>query len=128
MRQAIDEGFILNVLANYTTYKAYFKLIKRAEEDPQVQKRAATKALARYMGKNEHHIAQKVDVMIEHFWRHTRHKINGRQRLWSLPEAVWKRINTTEHFSERSRQGLRGRGTGRIFRRDRRSRHRSEMD
>jgi type I restriction enzyme R subunit len=80
MRQAIQEGFILNVLANYTTYKAYYKLIKSAEEDPQVQKRAATKALARYMSFHEHHIAQKVDVMIEHFWRHTRHKITGRAK------------------------------------------------
>jgi len=58
MRQAIQEGFILNVLANYTTYKAYYKLVKSAEEDPQVQKRAATKALARYMSLNEHHIAE----------------------------------------------------------------------
>jgi len=80
MRQAIQEGFILNVLANYTTYKAYYKLIKSAEEDPQVQKRAATKALARYMSFHEHHIAQKVDVMVEHFWRHTRHKITGRAK------------------------------------------------
>ena len=80
MRQAIQEGFILNVLANYTTYKAYYKLVKSAEEDPQVQKRAATKALARYMSLNEHHIARKVDVMLEHFWRHTRHKISGRAK------------------------------------------------
>lgn len=80
MRQAIQEGFILNVLANYTTYKAYYKLIKSAEEDPQVQKRAATKALARYMSLNEHHIARKVDVMLEHFWRHTRHKISGQAK------------------------------------------------
>jgi type I restriction enzyme R subunit len=80
MRQAIQEGFILNVLANYTTYKAYYKLVKSAEEDPQVQKRAATKTLARYMSLNEHHIARKVDVMLEHFWRHTRHKISGRAK------------------------------------------------
>jgi type I restriction enzyme, R subunit len=80
MRQAIEEGFILNVLANYTTYKAYYKLIKSAEEDPQVQKRAATRALARFLNFNEHHIASKVDVMIEHFWRHTRHKISGQAK------------------------------------------------
>jgi type I restriction enzyme R subunit len=80
MRQAIEEGFILDVLKNYTTYKAYYKLIKKAEEDPQVQKHAATKALARYISFHEHHIAQKVDVMLEHFWRHTRHKINGRAK------------------------------------------------
>ena len=80
MRQAIEEGFILDVLKFYTTYKAYYKLIKKAEEDPQVQKRAATKALARYMSFHEHHIAQKVEVMLAHFWRHTRHKINGRAK------------------------------------------------
>jgi len=51
--QAIQEGFILNVLANYTTYKAYYKLIKRRKRIPQVQKRAATKALARYLSFNE---------------------------------------------------------------------------
>lgn len=80
MRQAIQEGFILDVLAHYTTYDAYFQLVKSAEDDPQVQKRAAAKALARFLTFNEHHIAQKVEVMLEHFWHHTRHKLQGRAK------------------------------------------------
>ena len=47
MRQAIEEGFILDVLAHYTTYKTYFRLVKWAEEDPQVEKKARRAALYR---------------------------------------------------------------------------------
>ncbi len=45
MRQAIEEGFIMNVLANYVTYKTYYRLIKKAEEDPNVERKKAAKAL-----------------------------------------------------------------------------------
>ena len=49
MRQAIEEGFILDVLKNYTTYKAYYNLIKACEEDPNVERKKAARALARFM-------------------------------------------------------------------------------
>ena len=49
MRQAIEEGFILDVLKNYTTYKTYYRLIKSIEDDPEVDKRKAARALARFM-------------------------------------------------------------------------------
>ncbi len=80
MRQAIEEGFILDVLANYTTYKTYYRLIKAIEDDPEVEKKQAAKALARYLSLHPYNIAQKTEVMVEHFRTHTRHKIGGRAK------------------------------------------------
>ena len=80
MRQAIEEGFIVDVLANYTTYTAYFGLIKNIEEDPQVPQRKAAKALARFLNFHPTNLRQKVEVMVEHFRTFTRHKIGGRAK------------------------------------------------
>src|SRR5262249_40387335 len=78
MRQAIEEKFILDVLQNYTTYKTYYRLIKSIEDDPEVDKRKAARALARFLSFHPHNIAQKTEVMIEHFRHFTMHKIGGR--------------------------------------------------
>ena len=80
MRQAIDEGFIMDVLENYTTYKTYYGLIKSIEDDPKVPKKKAAKALARFMSLHPHNIGQKVEVIVEHFRTHTRHRIGGRAK------------------------------------------------
>jgi type I restriction enzyme R subunit len=80
MRQAIEEGFILDVLDNYTTYKTYWKLIKSVEDDPEVDKKKASAALARFVSLHPHNIAQKVEVIVEHFRKHTRHKIGNRAK------------------------------------------------
>jgi type I restriction enzyme, R subunit len=77
MRQAIEEGFIEDVLKSYVTYKTYYKLIKKAVEDPNVERKKAAKALARFMRLHPHNIGQKTEVMIEHFQHFTRHKIGG---------------------------------------------------
>ncbi|OPY42952.1 MAG: hypothetical protein A4E41_00065 [Methanoregulaceae archaeon PtaU1.Bin066] len=80
MRQAIEEGFILDVLQNYTTYKTYFRLIKSIEDDPEVDKRKAARALARFMSLHPYNIAQKTELMVEHFRHFTKHKIGGRAK------------------------------------------------
>ena len=80
MRQAIEEGFILDVLQGYTTYKAYFRLIKAVEDDPELDKKKASRALARFMSLHPHNIAQKIEVIVEHFRRSTQHKIGGRAK------------------------------------------------
>lgn len=78
MRQAIEEGFILDVLRNYTTYRSYFKLVKAAEaSDPDVKKREATKALARAMTLHPTEIGRKTEVIVEHFRQHIRKKLGG---------------------------------------------------
>ncbi len=80
MRQAIQEHFIKDVLKNYTTYKTYYRLLKAVEEDPEVDQRKAAKALARFMSLHPHNIAQKTEVIVEHFRQFTMHKIGGRAK------------------------------------------------
>lgn len=80
MRQAIEEGFIHDVLAHYTCYKRYYKLIQKVEDDPEVPRRKTARALARFVEFHDYEIAQKVEVIVEHFRTHTRHKIGGRAK------------------------------------------------
>ena len=80
MRQAIQEGFILDVLAHYTTYKAYFGLVKQVADDPAVPKREAARALARFLAFHPHNLRQKAEVIVEHFRSVTRHKIGGKAK------------------------------------------------
>jgi type I restriction enzyme, R subunit len=80
MRQAIEEEFILDVLKYYTTYATYYKLLKACEDDPNVERKKAAQALARFMRLHPHNIAQKTEVMVEHFQTVTRHKIGGRAK------------------------------------------------
>ena len=67
MRQAIEEGFVIDVLQNYTTYKRFFGLIKQVEDDPDVPRRKAAKALTRYLELHPVNIEQVVSVIVEHF-------------------------------------------------------------
>jgi len=80
MRQAIEEGFILDVLKHYTTYSTYYKLLKTCKDDPNIERKKAAKALARFMRLHPHNIAQKTEVMLEHFQAVTRHKIGGKAK------------------------------------------------
>ena len=78
MRQAIEEGFILDVLANYTTYATYWKVGKAVAEDPEYETRKARRSIARFVSLHPHNLAQKAEIIVEHFRAHTRHKIGGK--------------------------------------------------
>ena len=78
MRQAIEERFILDVLANYTTYATYYRLLKAAEDDPNLPKKKAARALAKFMSLHPHNIEQKTEVIVEHFRRSVMHRLGGR--------------------------------------------------
>lgn len=110
MRQAIDEGFILDVLQNYTTYKTYYRLIKSIEDDPKVDKRKAARALARFMSLYPHNIAQKTEVMVEHFRHFTMHKIGGKAKAMvvtsSRLHAVRYKQAFDKYISERGYNGI----------------------
>lgn len=67
MKQAIEEGFIKDVLQNYTTYQSYYALLKRIEEDPEYDKKKAQKKLKAYVESHEHAIKKKAFLMINHF-------------------------------------------------------------
>ena len=80
MRQAIEERFIHDVLKNYTTFTTYFRLTQDVDNDPHVERKKAAKALARFLDLHAYNLAQKTEVMVEHFRTHVRHKIGGRAK------------------------------------------------
>ena len=67
MKQAIEEGFIMDVLQNYTTYQSYYALLKKIEDDPEYDKLKAQKKLKAYVESHEHAIKKKSILIIEHF-------------------------------------------------------------
>jgi len=80
MRQAIEEHFIYDVLENYTTYQTFFQLSKKIEDDPNVNKKKAACAIARFLTLHPYNLAQKTEVMIEHFRQITMRKIGGKAK------------------------------------------------
>ena len=80
MRQAIEEGFILDVLENYTTYKSYWRLVKRITGDPQYDRSRAQRILKHLVELSDHAIGEKVAIMIEHFAHNVAHRIDGQAK------------------------------------------------
>ena len=67
MKQAIEEGFILDVLANYTTYKSYYEIEKSIAENPEFDTKKAQKKLRAYVERSQQTIDTKAEIMLEHF-------------------------------------------------------------
>ncbi|HMW31835.1 MAG TPA: DEAD/DEAH box helicase family protein [bacterium] len=80
MRQAIEEEFILDVLKNYVTYKTFFKLSKAIEDDPELNKKKAAIAIGRFVSLHPYNLAQKTEIMVEHFRQVTSKKIGGKAK------------------------------------------------
>jgi len=110
MRQAIEEKFILDVLLHYTTYNTYYRLIKSIEDDPKVDKRKAGLALARFMSLHPYNIAQKTEVMVEHFRHFTMHKIGGKAKAMvttsSRLHAVRYKQAFDKYIAEKGYKGI----------------------
>lgn len=99
MRQAIEEGFILDVLQNYMTYSAYYQLEKAIEDDPAFKGRKAQARVARYASLHPTAIDQKVEVTVEHFRRHVAGKLNGQAKAMIVTQSrehalrYWQQLN-----------------------------------
>ncbi len=99
MRQAIEEGFILDVLQNYTTYGAYYQLEKTIEDDPELRGRRGQARVARYASLHPTAIDQKVEVIVEHFRVHVQKQLSGRAKAMVVAQSrehalrYWQRIN-----------------------------------
>ncbi len=100
MRQAIEEGFILDVLKSYTTYKTYYRLVKAVEDDPSVPKKEAAKQLARFMSLHPHNLAQKTEVMVEHFRQKVRHKLGGRAKAMVVTASRLHAVRYKQAFDK----------------------------
>lgn len=77
MKQAIEEGYILNVLDNYIIYKTYFELQKKINDDPEFKSITAKRKIARFIDLHDTNIAQKVEIIIEHFKNNIMHQLDG---------------------------------------------------
>ena len=80
MRQAIEEGFILDVLENYTTYKAYWRLLKKIEDDPRYDKSKAEYLLKSFVELHPHAIGEKVKIMAAHFAANVQGEVAGKAK------------------------------------------------
>jgi len=97
MRQAVEEGFILDVLKNYTTYKTYFRLSKSIEDDPELNKKKANVAIGRFVSLHPTNIAQKTEVMVEHFRQVTSKKIGGKAKAMVVTSS---RLHAIKYYQE----------------------------
>ncbi|MGI8711372.1 MAG: type I restriction endonuclease subunit R [Acidimicrobiales bacterium] len=90
MKQAIEEGFILDVLQNYTTYGSYYKVLKRVDDDPEFDKVRAQKKLKQYVESHPDAIRQKAGIMVEHFLEHVLapRKVGGRAKAMIVTNGI----------------------------------------
>ena len=88
----------MDVLANYVSYKTYYRLVKACEEDPNVERKRAARALARFLRLHPHNIAQKTEVMVEHFHQHTRHRIGGRAKAMVVTGSRLEAVRYKQSF------------------------------
>lgn len=97
MRQAIDEGFIHDVLANYMTYQTCFKIAKNTPDNPEVEESEAKKAIRRFESLHPYNLAQKTQIMVETFRENTSKKIDGRAKAMVVTES---RLHAVRYFLE----------------------------
>jgi len=90
MKQAIQEGFILDVLKSYTPVSSYYRLMKKVEDDPEFDTKKAQKKLRRYVEQNEHAIQIKAEIMVDHFHDHVlaKNKIGGKARAMVITGGI----------------------------------------
>lgn len=98
MKQAIQEGFIIDVLKHYTPVESYYRLIKTVEDDPEFNTKKAQKKLRRYVEFHEHAIRHKAEIMVDHFHDSvlSHHKIGGQARAMVVTDSI-KRANQYYH-------------------------------
>ncbi len=100
MKQAIQEGFILDVLAHYTPVKSYYKLIKTIEDDPEFDVKKAQKKLRRFVENHEHAIRLKTEIMVDHFHEQViaKGKIGGQARAMVVTGSIERAIEYFHAF------------------------------
>jgi len=94
MKQAIQEGFIIDVLENYTPVASYYRLMKTIEDDPAFDTKKAKKKLRRYVESHEHAIRQKAEIMVDHFHDRVlaRRKIRGQARAMVVCSGIRRAV------------------------------------
>ena len=98
MRQAIEEGFILDVLQNYMTYHTAYQISKLVPDDPELPASQAKRAIARYADLHPYNLAQKTEVMVELFRDKTRHAIGGQGKAMVVTSSRLAAVRYMKEF------------------------------
>jgi len=97
MRQAIQEGFILDVLKNYMTYKTFFRVSNELKDNPNVNKKKAARAIARFLSLHPYNLTQKTEVIIEHFRQVVAQRIGGKAKAMVVTSS---RLHAVRYYFE----------------------------
>ena len=100
MKQAIEEGFILDVLQNYITYKTYYTLNKNIKEDPEYQTNKAKMQIARFVDLHETNISQRIEVIIEHFRTTVMQELNGQAKAMVITASREAAVKYRQAFED----------------------------
>jgi type I restriction enzyme R subunit len=100
MKQAIEEGFILDVLENFTPVDSYYRLVKKTEDDPEFDTKKAQKKLRRYVESHDHAIRLKAEIMVDHFHEQVlaAGKIGGKARAMVVTSGIERAIQYFHAF------------------------------
>lgn len=100
MKQAIQEGFILDVLQNYTPVESFYRLIKKVEDDPEFDTKEAQKKLRHYVESHRHAIREKAEIMVDHFHQQVlaKNKIGGQARAMVVTGSIRRAIDYFQAF------------------------------
>lgn len=104
MRQAIEEGFILDVLASYTPYQTFFELLKKIQDDPEFDKKKAQRLLIGYVEKHEHAIDKKTQIMVEHFVEKIVRNIGGKAKAMIVTKSRLHAVKYKQTFDKYLRE------------------------
>ena len=100
MKQAIEEGYILNVLDNYVTWKTYCHINKAIEDDPELKSIAAKRKMARFIDMHDTNIAQKVEIIIEHFRANVAGCLGGKAKAMVITSSRQSAVKYRQAFDE----------------------------
>lgn len=100
MKQAIEEGFILDVLQNYITYNTYYRLNKEINEDPLLQTNEAKRQIARFIDLHETNISQRIEVIIEHFRTTVMHELGGQAKAMVITASREAAVKYRQAFED----------------------------
>jgi type I restriction enzyme R subunit len=100
MKQAIEEGFILDVLKNYTPVASYYRLMKKVEDDPEFDVKKAQRKLRKYVESHDHAIRQKAEIMVDHFHDQViaKQKVGGKARAMVVTSGIARAMQYKRAF------------------------------
>lgn len=104
MKQAIEEGFILDVLQSYTTYETFYQINKAIEDDPKFKTNIAKRKIARFVALHETNIAQRIEIIIEHFRTTIMQELGGQAKAMVITASRAEAVKYSNAFNKYTRE------------------------